>query len=78
MKVSQSGPSGPLGAMTDTKGATSSKGVRGGAWGHNFLKLTLDILKLQMKIKKNVSGVINGSLETYTRYSRVADEEKKK
>ena len=49
-------------AMTDTQGATSSKGVRGGAMnskgaiggpcGHNFLKLTQDVLKLQMKSKK--------------------------
>ena len=31
-----------------------------------------------MKNKKNVLGVINGSLETYTRYSRVANEEQKK
>ena len=41
------------------------------------MKLTLDILKLQMKCKKNVLGVFNGCLETYTRYSQVADKEKK-
>ena len=40
-------------------GAMSSKGVRGGAWGHNL-------------------GVFKGSLETYTRYSRIADEEQLK
>ena len=77
----------PFGAMTDTQGATSSKGVRGGAmsskgatggpWRHN-LKLTLDILELQMKSKKQVLGVFYGSLETYTKYSWVADEEQKK
>ena len=35
--------------MTDTRGP----------WGHNFFKLTLDILKL--RAKKNVLGVFNGS-----------------
>ena len=44
----------PLGAM-------SSKGVRGGPWGHN-LNLTLDILELQMKWKKKDLGVFYGSL----------------
>ena len=58
-RVSQSGPS----AITDTQGATQQKGKRG-PWGHNFLKLTLDIHKLQMKSKKKVSGVFNSSLET--------------
>ena len=38
----------PLGAMTDTQGAMSSKGVRG---GHN-LNLALEILELQLKSKK--------------------------
>ena len=42
------------------------------------MKLTLDTLKLQIKRKKNVLGVFNGSLETYARYSRVADKEQKK
>ena len=46
--------------MTDIHWATSSKGVRGGhkqkgaigdPWGHNFFKLTLDILELQFKNK---------------------------
>ena len=48
-----------LGTMTDIQGATSSKRVTGingkkaiGPWGNNFLKLTLDILKLQMNKKK--------------------------
>ena len=49
----------PLGAITDTQGATSSKGVRGGLLGHNF-NLTLDILELQMKSKKKVLGIFNG------------------
>ena len=31
-----------------------------------------------MRAKKNVLSVLNGSLETYTRYSRVADDEQKK
>ena len=56
----------------------NNKEVISGPWGHIFLKLTLGILKLQMKNKKNVVGVFNGSLETYTRYSRVANEEQKK
>ena len=43
----------PLGAMTDAQGARSSKGIR----GHNFLKLTLEHLKLQMKSKKKMSWV---------------------
>ena len=52
----------PIGAMADTKGARAVKGLEGGPQCHNFLKLTLDIFKLQMKSKKkNV-----GSLETYT------------
>ena len=58
----------PLGAMTDTWGAMISKGAIEGPLGYNFLKHTLDILKLQMKSKKNVLGVFNDSLETYTRY----------
>ena len=42
------------------------------------MKLTLDILKLQIKNeKKDVLGNFKGSLETYSRYSRVSDEEKK-
>ena len=48
----------PLGTMTDTQGATSSKeggmcskGFTGGPCGHN-LNLTLDIVQLQMKRKK--------------------------
>ena len=42
-------------------------------------KLTLDILELQMKSKKKkVLGFYYGSLQTYTRYSGVADEEQKK
>ena len=49
--------------------------IKGAIGGHNFLKLTLDVLKLQMKSKKKVLGVFNGSLETYTRYSWVADED---
>ena len=31
-----------------------------------------------MRSKKNGIGVFSGSLETYTRYSRVADDEPKK
>ena len=42
------------------------------------MKLKLDILNLQIKTKKNFLGVFNGSLETYTKCSRVADEEQKK
>ena len=37
----------PLGAMTDIQGATSSKGAKGGPWGHNLKKL-----KLQKKFRK--------------------------
>ena len=55
----------------------SSKGGTGGPWGHN-LNLTLDIHELQMKSKKKVLGVFNGSFQTYTRYSWVADDEQKK
>ena len=67
-----------LRAMTDTQGATSSKGVRErGPWGHAF-NLTLNIIDLQIKSKKKICGVFYGSLETYTRYSWVADEEQKK
>ena len=60
----------PLGAMR-------SKGATWGPRGHN-LKLTLDILKLVMKSKKKVLDIFNGCLETYTRYSWVADEDSKK
>ena len=57
----------------------NSKGtIEGAMRSYFFLKLTLDILKLQMKSKKNLLGVFNGSLQTYTRYSRIADEEQKK
>ena len=53
----------------------SIKGATGGSLGNN-LKLTLDIRELQMKReKKKVLGVFYGSLQTYTRYSWVADEE---
>ena len=41
-------------------------------------KLTLDILELHMKSKKKVLSVFYGSLQTYPRYSWVADEEQKK
>ena len=44
--------------MTDTQGATSSKGAR----GDHDLKFTLDILELQMKSKKKDLGVFYGSL----------------
>ena len=54
----------------------SSKGALGGPWGHN-LKLTLDILKLQIKQKKALCVLIN-NFEIYTRYSGVADEKQKK
>ena len=40
----------PLGAMTDTLRAMSSKGI-GVQWGHNF-SLILDILELHMKGKR--------------------------
>ena len=53
-----------------------SKRAIGGPLGYNFLKHTLDILKLQMKSKKNVLGVFNDSLETYPRYSH--EEQKKR
>ena len=43
-----------------------------------ILKLTLDILELQMMSKKMVLGVFISNFETYTRYSRLADEEQKK
>ena len=55
----------------------SSKGATGGPLGHN-LNVSLDILELQMKSKKKVLNVFYGSLETYTRYSWVADGEQKK
>ena len=55
----------------------SSKGATVGPWGHN-LNHTLAILELQMKSKKKGLGLFYGSLETYTRYSWVADEEQKK
>ena len=58
-------PWGPL------RGARAVKEPQG---GHN-LKLTLDILELQMKSKKRSYVVFYGSIETYTRYSRVADED---
>ena len=56
----------------------NSKGAIRGQWGHCFLKLALDIIKLQMKSKKNVLGVFSGCLKTYTRFYRVADGEQKK
>ena len=56
----------------------NSKGAIGEPWGHNFLKITLDIPKVaDDEQQKNVIGVFSGSLKTYTRYSRVADEEQK-
>ena len=54
------GQAAPLVAMTDSQGAMSSKWVRGGPLGLN-LKLTLDIIELQMKSKKKVLGVFYGS-----------------
>ena len=61
--------------MTDTQRAMSSKGAKGGPWGHNF-KLTLDVLELQMKRKnKKVSLVFNGNFKTYTKYYGVTDED---
>ena len=51
------GQEAPLGSMTDTQGAMSSKEAIGGPRGHN-LNLTLNILELQMKSKKKqVLGV---------------------
>ena len=41
-------------------------------------ELILDILELQKKSKKKILGVYIGNFETYSRYSRVADEEQKK
>ena len=40
-------------------------------------ELILYILELQMRSKKYVLGVYIGNIETYTRYSEVADEKKK-
>ena len=42
------------------------------------MKLTLNIVDLMMKIKKNVLGVFYDRFETYSRYSGVKDEEQKK
>ena len=42
------------------------------------MKFTLDILELLKKSKKKVLNVFICNLETYTRYSGVADEELKK
>ena len=42
------------------------------------MKLTLDILELQIKSKKKVLSVLNGSFETDTRYSGVTDEDHEK
>ena len=39
-------------------------------------ELILDILELQMMSKKKVLGIYIGNFETYTIYSRVADEKK--
>ena len=66
VKVSQTGPSGPLRGHSRSLGAKSSKEATGGPWGHN-VKLALDILELMMK-KKDLS-VFNGSFETCNRYN---------
>ena len=42
------------------------------------MKLTLNILELQIKSLKKSLRCFNGSFETYTRYSGVADAEQKK
>ena len=54
----------------------NSKGALEGPCCHNILKLTPDFLKIQMKSKKNKQRLsyFNDSLETYTRYFRVADD----
>ena len=72
--------------MTDTQGATSSKGVRGAmsskgaTGGHEVIIWNLHeiFLSCRWRAKKKVLSVFYGSLETYTRYSWVADEEQKK
>ena len=51
-KVGHERNSGGHEQQRDKRGAMNSKGAIGGQRGHNFLKLTLDILKLQMKSKK--------------------------
>ena len=47
--------------------------------GLKFVAMNLyqiDIFELQMKSKKKVLGVFIGNIETFTRYSEVADEKK--
>ena len=54
------GGTAPLGAILVSLGAIISKGAKGGDF--KILKLTLEIFELQMKSKKKVLGVLNGSL----------------
>ena len=61
------------------RGAKNSKGAIGGHENIIFWNLLKIFLSCRWRAKKeNVLAVFNGSLETYTRYSRVADEEQKK
>ena len=61
IRVHQSGPlrahgrySGAMSCIMVRGGNMKSKGAIGRPWDHNFLKLTLDILKWQIKRKKIV------------------------
>ena len=73
-RVSQSGPS----ALGGHHRHSGGKRVRGGPWTVKELQGAMSSYFESYEDQKNVLGVFYGSLETYTRYFWVADEEKKK
>ena len=64
----------PSGQQSGKKKAMGSKGVIGGPLGDK-LKLSLGISELHLKSKK-ILHVLNNSSEAYTKYFKVADEER--